>query len=74
LNNINVQPENYTILRLSYITTYQQTKSAYGAYRRARNKEQFNRPHESSLILYETAAKALKVHGGDGNLPNVAAL
>ena len=56
------------------ITTYQKTKSVYEAYKKAKNKEQFRASHESDLILYEAAAKALRAANIGGKLPSVAAL
>ncbi|WIV13762.1 relaxase/mobilization nuclease domain-containing protein [Proteiniborus sp. MB09-C3] len=56
------------------ITTYQKTKPAYDAYRKAKNKEKYRAEHESNIILHEAAAKALKAAGVSGKLPNVAAL
>lgn len=61
-------------LLIKNITTYQKTKPAYGAYRKAKNKEQYRAAHERSIILHEAAAKALKAAGISGKLPNVAAL
>ncbi len=56
------------------ITTYQKTKPVYEAYKKAKNKEQFRAAHESDLILYEAAAKALRAANVGGKLPSVAAL
>jgi len=56
------------------VTTYQKTKPVYDAYRKARNKEQYRAAHESSIILHEAAAKALKTAGISDKLPNVTAL
>ena len=56
------------------ITTYQKTKSAYEAYKKVQNKEQLRTAHESDLILYEAAAKALRAAPIGGKLPSVAAL
>lgn len=61
-------------LLIKNITTYQKTKPAYDAYRKAKNKEQYRTAHEGSIILHEAAAKALKAAGISGKLPNVAAL
>ena len=61
-------------LLIKNITTYQKTKPAYDAYRKAKNKEQYRAAHERSIILHEAAAKALKAAGISGKLPNVAAL
>ncbi len=55
------------------ITTYQKTKPAYEAYRKAKNKEQYRTAHESSIILHEAAAKALKA-ASVAKLPNLATL
>ena len=61
-------------LLIKNITTYQKTKPAYDAYRKAKNKEQYRAAHEGSIILHEAAAKALKAAGISGKLPNIAAL
>ena len=61
-------------LLIKNITTYQKTKLAYDAYRKAKNKEQYRAAHERSIILHEAAAKALKAAGVDRKLPSVAAL
>ncbi|WP_196028913.1 relaxase/mobilization nuclease domain-containing protein [Longicatena caecimuris] len=61
-------------LLIKNITTYQKTKPAYDAYRKAKNKEQYRAAHEGNIILHEAAAKALKAAGISGKLPNVAAL
>ena len=56
------------------IATYQKTKPVYEAYKKAKNKEQFRATHESDLILYEAATKALCAVNVGGKLPSVAAL
>jgi hypothetical protein len=63
-------------LLIKNITTYQQTKPAYDAYRAAKNKAQYRIANESALILHEAAAKTLKALQADsgGKLPNVAIL
>ncbi|MCQ5089467.1 relaxase/mobilization nuclease domain-containing protein [Ruthenibacterium lactatiformans] len=55
------------------ITTYQKTRPVYAASRRAGDPAKYRAEHESSLILYEAAAKALKA-SGITKLPDVAAL
>ena len=57
-----------------HITLYPKTKPVYEAYKKAKNKEQFRAAHESDLILYEAAAKALRAANVGGKLPSVAAL
>ncbi|MFQ4307511.1 endonuclease [Clostridioides difficile] len=61
-------------LLIKNITTYQKTKPAYDAYRKAKSKEQYRAAHERSIILHEAAAKTLKAAGISGKLPNAAAL
>lgn len=61
-------------LLIKNITTYQKTKPAYDGYRRAKKKEQYRAGQESSIILHEAAAKALRAAQIGGKLPNVAAL
>ena len=59
---------------IKHITTYQKTKPVYDAYRRAKDKAAYRAAHESSIILFEAAAKAVKLALVGGKLPNVAAL
>ena len=61
-------------LLIKHIATYQKTKPIYDAYGKAKNKEQYRAGHESGIILFEAAAKALKAAGVSGKLPNLAAL
>jgi len=61
-------------LLIKNITTYQKTKPAYDGYRRAKNKEKYRAGQESSIILHEAAAKALKAAQIGSKLPNVTAL
>ena len=60
-------------LLIKNITTYQKTKPAYAAYRKAKDKEKYRAAHESDIILYEAAAKAIKA-AGISKLPSFAAL
>ena len=55
------------------ISTYQKTKDIYRGYIKAKNKDAYRRKHESSLILYEAATKALK-DAGLTKLPNLTTL
>ena len=55
------------------VTTYQKTRPVYAVFRRAKDSAQYRAEHESSLILYEAAAKAIKA-AGISKLPDVAAL
>ena len=55
------------------VSTFQKTKPAYDAYRKARNKESYRAAHEREIILHEAAAKALKA-AGVSKLPDIAAL
>ena len=56
------------------VTTYQKTKPVFEAYRAAKDKAAYRAAHESSLILFEAAAKAVKPALIGGKLPNAAAL
>lgn len=58
---------------MKHVTTYQKTKTVYEAYRRAKDKDTYQAKQESSLILHEAAAKALKA-AGVTKLPNLAAM
>ena len=55
------------------VTTYQKTKSAYDAYRKAKNKDRYREDHERAIILHEAAAKALQM-AGIKKLPNLTLL
>ena len=73
LKNVERRLADMAVL-IKNITTYQKTKPVYEAYKKAKNKEQFRAAHESDLILYEAAAKALRAANVGGKLPSVAAL
>ena len=55
------------------ISTYQKTKPVYVASRKAKDPAKYRAEHESSLMLHEAAAKALK-ESGITKLPDMAAL
>ena len=55
------------------VSTYQKTKPAYDAYRKAKNKEKYRSGQERAIILHEAAEKSLKA-AGVTKLPNLAAL
>ena len=59
---------------INNVTTYQKTKPVYEAYKRAKDRGKYKAAHESDIILFETAARALKASQIGGKLPNVAAL
>ena len=46
---------------IKHLSTYQKTKNVYRGYIKAKDKEAYRKKHESNLILYEAAAKALTV-------------
>ena len=48
---------------IKHLSTYQKTKNVYRGYIKAKDKEAYRKKHESNLILYEAAAKALKKAG-----------
>ena len=54
-------------------STYRQTRPVALEYSKAKDKAAYRREHESQLILYEAAAKAIK-DAGMTKLPNLAAL
>ena len=56
------------------VTTYQTTKPAYDAYRKAKDRDGYRAAHEQAIILHEAAARSLKAAGISGRLPNAAAL
>ncbi len=60
-------------LLIKNINTYQKTKPAYAAYRKAKDKEKYRTAHERRLFYYEAAAKAIKA-AGITKLPSLAAL
>ena len=55
------------------VTTYQKTRPVYAVSRKAKDPAKYRAEHESSLILYEAAEKAIKA-AGITKLPDVAAL
>ena len=55
------------------VTTYKQLRPVALEYRKAADKAKFRREHESTLILYEAAAKALREQGVK-KLPDLYAL
>ena len=55
------------------VTTYQKSKPAYDAYRKAKNKDRYRTDHERAIILHEAAAKALQT-AGIKKLPNLTLL
>jgi len=60
---------------LKNISTYQQTKPIIDGLTTAKNQDSYKREHQSTFILHEAAARALKVHAGkDGKLPNPVTL
>lgn len=61
-------------LLMKNIATYKELKPLYEEYRHSRDKEKYLRGHESEVILFEAAAKALKTAGVSGRLPDVPAL
>ena len=57
-----------------HIETYRELRPLYDEYRKSRDKEKYLRGHESEIILFEAAAKALKAAGVSGKLPDSAKL
>lgn len=47
-------------LLIKHTTTYKQLKPLYDAYKKSSDKEKYLRGHESEILLFEAAAKALK--------------
>ena len=60
-------------LLIKHAATYRQFKPIYDEYRKSPDKEKFLRGHESQIILFEAAAKALK-EMQIKKLPDLAAL
>ena len=60
-------------LLMKHTTTYRQIKPIYEEYKKSPDKEKYLRGHESQIILFEAAAKALK-EMQIKKLPNLAAL
>ena len=60
-------------LLIKHTTTYRQLKPIYEEYRKSRDKEKYLRGHESEIILFEAAARALK-EMQIKKLPDLAAL
>ena len=60
-------------LLIKHASTYREYKPVYDRYRKSADKEKFLRGQESKIILFESAAKALKQRGVQ-KLPDTAAL
>ncbi|MDD2965511.1 MAG: relaxase/mobilization nuclease domain-containing protein [Bacteroidales bacterium] len=56
------------------VSTYQKLKPVYEMYRKAKDKAAYRAAHESDLILFEAAVKALRAAQIGSKLPNVATL
>ena len=57
------------------IASYQQTKPVYDGMTITKDKVAYKQEHESEIIIYEAAVRALKKHAGEGGrLPNPASL
>lgn len=61
------------VVLMKNVTTYQKTKPAYDAYRKAKNKDRYWADHERAIILHEAAAKSLQM-AGIKKLPNLTLL
>ena len=61
-------------LLIKNITTYKELKLLYDEYKKSRDKEKYLRGHESEIILFEAAAKALKATGVERGLPDLSKL
>ena len=61
-------------LLIKDLTTYQKTRPAYDAFRKARDKDGFRAAHESVIILHEAAARALRKAQIGDRLPDIASL
>ena len=60
-------------LLIKHTTTYRQLKPIYEEYKKSRDKEKYLRGHESEIILFEAAARALR-EMQIKKLPDLAAL
>ena len=72
LKNVEKRLADMAVL-IKNVFTYQKTKPAYDAYRKAKNKEKYRAGQERAIILHEAAARSLKA-AGVSKLPNLAAL
>ena len=61
-------------LLIKNMETYKELRPLYAEYRKSRDREKYLRGHESEIILFEAAAKALKTAGVSGKLPDIAKL
>jgi len=79
-----VAHENFVSIKVAILNTVlpdccpdslKSYKPVYDGMKAAKDKASYRREHESAIILYEAAAKALRKHAGDsGKLPNPATL
>ena len=60
-------------LLIKHVSAYREYRPVYEQYRKSSDKEKFLRGQESQIILFESAAKALKQMGVQ-KLPDIAAL
>ena len=56
------------------IKTYQTLRPIYAEYRKAKNKDDFEREHRREMILFEAARKYLSSVVGGNKLPRVESL
>ena len=61
-------------LLIKHIETYRELRPLYDEYKKSRDKEKYLRGHESEIILFEAAAKALKATGVERGLPDLSKL
>ncbi|MGN1082304.1 MAG: hypothetical protein ACI4SJ_02060 [Candidatus Avispirillum sp.] len=61
-------------LLIKHIETYRELRPLYDEYKKSSDKEKYLRGHESEIILFEAAAKALKATGVDRGLPDLSKL
>lgn len=60
-------------LLIKHVSAYREHRPVYEQYRKSSDKEKFLRGQESQIILFESAAKALKQMGVQ-KLPDITAL
>ena len=61
-------------LLIRYTGQYLANKKVYGEYMKAKNKKQFRQEHESEILLYEAARKALNEMSGGEKIPTLKQL
>ena len=73
LKSVEKRIEEINILKKN-IRAYQTLRPIYAGYRKTKNKDKFEREHQSEMILFEAAQKYLSSVQNGGRLPSLESL